>query len=291
MQTVKTIGTIVAALSLTLGAAPSANATVIFSDTTMASTTPGAPDTLEHFVNGYTIEDTLAAQSDGNTFAGYTQAGQFTFAGNSSHVNTFPTLAIGNVLRMSTWVMQDPSNSPTWTDPDIMILKMEFYDAFGGTRLLDTEIDAAKSTSFKGVTNDLGWTQVVFEYEVNAFDLPVPSAIGEIRPVMFVGDFTSAGPEGGRMFLDNISVELYTNLADAAANDPLLINPTPGGFDLANLAGDINGDGFVGIADLNIVLGTWNNGTLPPAGNATIPEPASMALLGLGGLTLLKRRR
>jgi hypothetical protein len=56
------------------------------------------------------------------------------------------------------------------------------------------------------------------------------------------------------------------------------------------LDGDVNGDGFVGIADLNIVLGTWNNGT-PPAGNSSIPEPASLALLGLGGLAMLRRRR
>jgi hypothetical protein len=51
---------------------------------------------------------------------------------------------------------------------------------------------------------------------------------------------------------------------------------------------DINGDGFVGIADLNIVLGNWNAGT-PPAASA-VPEPATMALLGLGGLTVLRRR-
>jgi Trypsin/PEP-CTERM motif len=57
------------------------------------------------------------------------------------------------------------------------------------------------------------------------------------------------------------------------------------------LEGDINGDGFVGIEDLNIVLGHWNVGTPPSVGTPTIPEPASLSLLGLGSMALLRRSR
>jgi hypothetical protein len=52
---------------------------------------------------------------------------------------------------------------------------------------------------------------------------------------------------------------------------------------------DPTDDGFVGIADLNFVLGNWNTGT-PVAADANIPEPGSVALLIVGGLVLLRRR-
>ena len=55
--------------------------------------------------------------------------------------------------------------------------------------------------------------------------------------------------------------------------------------------GDPSGDKFVGIDDLNAVLGNWNAGT-PPAASATVPEPtglllfsAAIGLLINGGLT------
>lgn len=53
--------------------------------------------------------------------------------------------------------------------------------------------------------------------------------------------------------------------------------------------GDPTGDGFVGIEDLNVILGNWNAGT-PPSDVANIPEPGTVALLGLGTLSLLRRR-
>ncbi len=57
----------------------------------------------------------------------------------------------------------------------------------------------------------------------------------------------------------------------------------PGG---AALLGDIDGDGFVGISDLNIILGEWNQGTPP---SLAIPEPATLTLLGIGGVLTIRR--
>jgi len=54
---------------------------------------------------------------------------------------------------------------------------------------------------------------------------------------------------------------------------------------------DPSGDGFVGIADLNIVLGNWNAGTPPGATGQAVPEPASLGLLGAAGLCLRRRHR
>lgn len=62
-----------------------------------------------------------------------------------------------------------------------------------------------------------------------------------------------------------------------------------------SMPGDPSGDGFVGIEDLNLVLGNWNAGTPPgaPAGLlATVPEPAAgVVLLWLGGGLVSARRR
>ena len=51
---------------------------------------------------------------------------------------------------------------------------------------------------------------------------------------------------------------------------------------------DPSGDGFVGLDDLDLVLNNWNAGTAPAA--AVVPEPATLGLLSLGGLALLRRK-
>jgi len=60
-----------------------------------------------------------------------------------------------------------------------------------------------------------------------------------------------------------------------------------------NPLADPSGDGFVGIDDLNEVLGNWNAGTPPIAGADTsvnIPEPGVVVLMGVGLLGLVSRK-
>ncbi|MEZ6191130.1 MAG: hypothetical protein R3C45_07540 [Phycisphaerales bacterium] len=56
-----------------------------------------------------------------------------------------------------------------------------------------------------------------------------------------------------------------------------------------NNPADPSGDNFVGIVDLNIVLGNWNGG-IPPTAGAAVPEPGAISLLFYcSGLWVLKR--
>jgi hypothetical protein len=58
------------------------------------------------------------------------------------------------------------------------------------------------------------------------------------------------------------------------------------------MSGDPSGDAFVGIQDLNLVLGNWNAGTPPGSPEnpvQAVPEPASLALMAVCALILCKR--
>jgi hypothetical protein len=53
--------------------------------------------------------------------------------------------------------------------------------------------------------------------------------------------------------------------------------------------GDFNDDGLVNDDDLALLLTNWKQGVPPVA--SIVPEPASLSLIGLGALALIRRRR
>jgi len=149
----------------------------------------------------------------------------------------------------------DPSAS-TITTLQIVSLFADIF-TFAGTSL-PTDGVLSLNRDFTSGTN----SPTNFAGEVGALASP-PPLDGDLNADGFVG-------------VDDLNIVLVN------------WNTSPPNGDLG--LGDPSGDGFVGVDDLNVVLVNWNNGT-PPTGDAAIPEPASLALLGVGAGVLLTRLR
>ncbi|MEM7624174.1 MAG: hypothetical protein AAF333_00955 [Planctomycetota bacterium] len=106
-----------------------------------------------------------------------------------------------------------------------------------------------------------------------AFDNLIIEALGG-DPGGLIGDFSSDD------FVGQADLDLV--LANFGAT------VLPGGFNAANTTGG-SFDGLIGQNELDDVLNNFGNSGAPAA--TAIPEPTSAVLAGLGGLTLLRRRR
>ncbi|MFI4861127.1 MAG: PEP-CTERM sorting domain-containing protein [Phycisphaerales bacterium JB063] len=99
------------------------------------------------------------------------------------------------------------------------------------------------------------------------------------------GDFLDAAQAAGVVNVGDLTGDGFVGVADL---DILLAN-WGDSVETYNLArGDLTGDGLVGNADLQLVLNHWGEGSPP---DVNIPEPGTIALLGLGLLIGSRRRR
>ncbi|MEZ6190718.1 MAG: hypothetical protein R3C45_05435 [Phycisphaerales bacterium] len=109
------------------------------------------------------------------------------------------------------------------------------------------------------------------------------------------GQNTAQGVDAGSAYLFNLAVSIPGDLNGdgfVGVSDLNIIFShwnlavTPGDL----LLGDVDGDGFVGIEDLTFILSAWNTGS-PPTGTASLPEPVSAGALGLLCAFFVQSRR
>lgn len=238
-------------------------------------------------------------------------------------LGTTGSLQNGWVVRQSAWLAMDPNdpllNEGTWTES----FKFEFARSFGGqggAEYFDTgSLIPVKFTPYNcdigaGTCGSPGdgfqisttqWTQISMQYEIDDLDFTgFLEDLVEARPVLFLGDYTTGEQKQGTLFIDNIVVEVFADLASANATS--LPANEPGGIPDGSTgrAGDFNGDGDVNGDDFLI----WQRGESPNgAGLADlahwqtnygaaataarpVPEPAAALLAACAGGLLLWRR-
>ena len=183
------------------------------------------------------------------------------------------------------------------------------------------------STTYTSTENPAGWTdaEAAFAEEYNSVDVD-PLLNGNIASflqadtdglvsLLFVISERTGPSNGGSPAIRTQEWVLDPENAASALTTPTIVMEFGGG-----LPGDLNGDGFVGLDDLDIILGAWNqnvppadpaadpsgdgfvglddldvvlnnwNAGTPPAASV-VPEPTSLVLLGLGGLAMFSRTR
>ncbi len=233
-------------------------------------------------------------------------------SGNPGTSNDFTILAEAADNASLFGYSLDAPNWPGWawlasydiTDRDRTVAGVSWAPAAApaaGTKMDTPDI----SPLIQEVVDRAGWSEnnrlTLMIYPDVYLDLPDPSTGGTttVQEIEFEAgpgadsatltvDFTPglSGPIPGDAndngFVDDIDLAIVLGNWE---QDALVIST----WALGNFTEGSLGDTDVEDADLAVLLGNWTGG--PPPGGAAVPEPATIALLTLGALTLARRRR
>jgi autotransporter-associated beta strand protein len=142
----------------------------------------------------------------------------------------------------------------------------------------------------------------LFSMVNNPGELIIPSNIVINKPEGWTFDALVQSDDGEFLVLTNLITSGVVAPVDGDADgdrdvdaaDLAIFKAQFGGVVVGDGDADFNGDGFVTLADFAIMRGNWGatSGAPPTIDdlNAT-PEPATMSLLAIGGLMMLRRRR
>ncbi len=185
-----------------------------------------------------------------------------------------------------------PTNTPSPTAGHHLLLATPGFAALPGAVTPDFTLPLGPFFDVTATSTNLQIVDLFAEnFTFNNASLPTDGVLSMNRslitatnsPTNFAGEVGSIG--GTPPLIGDLDDDGFVGIADLNLVLGNWNQNVPPGDPLA----DPSDDGFVGIADLNVVLGNWNAGN-PPVDTAAVPEPATLSLIGLAGAALLGRR-